>query len=319
MSIKSMFSIMKSNGYLIPKIDTYLLQIEDDEDRGHDYISPSGIHTCPRAQMYRILGERREQNISPRLRRIFDVGHHVHAMIQGYLTREGVLLIDEAPVYSDRLKVTGHADGILRLENKGLGVLEIKTINSDGFKKLIDAKDEHKLQANLYVLCLEEIRKICRAPKNKLLYVKARNAFLSTYEKFMQTFVTDGSKYTKEEKITKKVEIMKSVMDLLRTCETPIDTIKFLYFNKDTQDLKEYEVRGDVKNMEVLEEACTTLVGLRERKELPPRPTEAVGKSCSLCRNCAYSTTCFTKGGKGATAEKPKTKPKKLLKRKKGR
>ena len=158
MALKKLMSTMKQEGYIIKKLDQYLLGLNViDEDRRYDINSPSSAGACPRSVVYSRLGyERDAYSIDAKTRRVFDNGTSTHERLQKYLLNCGLLAMDEVPVFDDEYEVQGHTDGLLNLSKMELGILEIKTINTDGFKKLVDAKEEHKLQAHLYVLPREQ-------------------------------------------------------------------------------------------------------------------------------------------------------------------
>lgn len=90
--------------------------------------------SCIRSQMYRILGYK--NLLLPTAPCIFDNGTGAHERLQDYLTKANVLKIPECPIFCPDLKMTGHADGILQFNRFTFSILEIKTINSDGFRNL---------------------------------------------------------------------------------------------------------------------------------------------------------------------------------------
>lgn len=294
MSLKNLFNTMKSEGIVLPRLDRYLLSQKDEsENHSHGYTSPSGIHSCVRSQMYRMMGERKDGSPAPRLRRIFDVGHKIHDLLQGYLKDEGILLLDEAPVYSSTYKVMGHTDGILKINSMSLGILEIKSINNDGYKGLLQAKEEHIRQANVYMLCMEELREKVNRAKTKMHFLNIKKGILREYEEFLNTFVIGGGKFTKEQKVAFKLKIMSNVIDLMYKYQKKIDTIVFLYMNKDTQEIKEFISYWDDEIVAEIKERCAYIDSFRQANVLPNRPQEATGKSCSFCRYCDYKTACF--------------------------
>lgn len=309
MALNSLIKAMTSDGVLVPLIDEYLITRGADADRGHDYVSPSSVFDCMRAQMYRILKYRTDGPNDPRTQRIFDTGHAIHGMLQGYLEDIGVLEIAECPVFDPELKLTGHCDGVLDVEKfkaslKGrnvnkrkrkFSVLEIKTINSNGFKALRGApKENHVKQASAYAMTLEMLRSKCNALKrNTIKYVIFKRKYLKQYKEFMEGFVVGGRKFTKEQKIEFKLQQMAEIMDVLRDIDEPFDTIYFLYIDKDTQELFEKEVMLDEEVARTLRSRCREIDKYRRLKRLPPRPEGATGKSCNACRYCNYKLQCY--------------------------
>lgn len=157
---------VKGGGTLLPKLDRYLIQKhaaeQESNERARGCIHPSELHKCVRAQVYHIIGapENNESGaIDPKLARIFDNGHSVHARYQKYFTDMGITakIIDgktstgvEVGLGIKELNVKGHADGILDMGE--LIVIEIKSINERGFRELLKAKPEHIRQTMLYML-----------------------------------------------------------------------------------------------------------------------------------------------------------------------
>lgn len=294
MGLKKIFNVLKNDGVLIPAIDKYLLTLGEDEDRGHGWNSPSSASSCPLSQYYNRMHEKRDGSIDPRSRRIFNNGSDVHSRLQGYLLECGKLLMDEVPVWDRELLILGHTDGIIQLNKLSLAVLEIKSINSNGFSKLIDAKDEHKEQAQVYMMSLEKLRKELHDNcSNQKQYEKYKAKLLKDLEKLLNTFVVEGRKYTKAEKIAHQLEVMGKTLDLLWGCSKPIVDMIFLYENKDTQELKEFRVKWDDELVKDLVERYEYINKFVKSKKAPPRPKEATGKSCGHCRWCNYKLKCW--------------------------
>lgn len=294
MALKDLFNTMKSEGIVLPRLDRYLLTNNDpSEMHSHAYTSPSGIYSCIRSQMYRVMGERKDGSPNPRLQRIFDMGHKIHEMLQGYLKDEGILLLDEAPVYSDKYKVMGHTDGILQISPVALGILEIKSINSDGFKNLLAAKPDHIKQANVYMLCLEELRSRVNNAKTRLHFVNIKKKILAEYADFLDTFIVGGRKFSKEEKVNYKLKQMENLIELLYNYQKKIDTIVFIYMNKDSQEIKEFIVNWDDAIIAEIQDRCALIDDYRQTNKLPDRPEYATGKTCSFCRYCDYKMACY--------------------------
>ena len=117
--------------------------------------------------------------------RKFDNGHYVHDRIQTQFTQAGLIklcekkhglelglkgklnpttkanwkvddALVEVPLFIEKYKVIGHCDGILNYPDEP--ILEIKSINKDGFSYLTDAKPEHVLQVHLYMWAMKRER-----------------------------------------------------------------------------------------------------------------------------------------------------------------
>lgn len=118
-----------------------------------------------------LVGEDGQRKVEPRSQLIFDLGHAVHSMFQGYGKKGawGPNYEPEAPIggeiqeLAERLMIEGHADAdttmLVEPPNSpviyDVGIVhEYKTINSKNFAKLTRPKPEHKMQATIYSACL---------------------------------------------------------------------------------------------------------------------------------------------------------------------
>lgn len=309
MSLKTVFKTMKNEGYVIKPMEKYLMSLSStDEDRAIDVNAPSQLGACLRSRYYaRTKAERDGCAVDPRSRRILDNGTGVHERLQSYLRQQGMLLIDEVPVLNEEYNIQGHTDGILQLTPNELGILEIKSINSNGFNNLKSAKLEHKMQGLIYVYCIEERRKWLhemygefRADKPKLSKanfakftkdVKNREAYLGQFYQHLKS----GKHYTREEKIQFQLNLHASIDGILFNTEKPITKAIFLYENKDTQELKEFTISSEEAESKVLLkntlEDCAFLNDSVINEELPDR--EGKSKSDGLCRWCSFKTECW--------------------------
>jgi hypothetical protein len=296
-ALKKVLNTLKSDGYIIKKLDQYLLSINDkDEDRRWDINSPSSAGACPRGIVYSRLGYEADiNNTDARTRRIFDNGTHVHLRLQEYMLKDGQLAMDEVPVFDDDLQMQGHTDGLLNLSKYELGILEIKSINDNGFKSLVDAKEEHKQQAQSYMYCLENRRKWLKERFNTIEELEVYTGS-KEYENFIRAHykhIKDGSKHTAEEKFQFKLACHTKADIILWSCSRPINKMVFLYENKNDQEFKEYTVKW---NEETIEEMKVKLAYVNKHvaeKKIPPRPEGATSKSCQHCRWCRFRTECW--------------------------
>lgn len=136
-----------------------------------DYFHPSQIGQCPRKLWYAQLDAPDNGPISldEQLRQhlTFEIGTYFHVLFQNLCQRAGVLDQREVPIQCDEHKIIGHMDGRLKnLPDVGKAVLEIKTIKSANFDKLVQPKQEHSWQANIYC-ALQGLDHICFAYFNK--------------------------------------------------------------------------------------------------------------------------------------------------------
>ena len=297
MALKAVFSAMKREGYIIKDLDLYLLGLNaTDEDRAIDVNAPSQAGTCMRARYYARTGATRDgASVDARTRRIFDNGTKTHERLQEYLKKQGMLLMDEVPVHNYEYNIQGHTDGVLKLSASERGILEIKSINSNGFSSLKDAKEEHRKQGLVYIFCLEERRKYLQSTyKTRATFDKSLSKRMKEYAKLYQ-HLKDGNKFTREEKIQFQCDCHATMDSILYDTRVPITKVVFLYENKDTQDLKEFTVsslEASAKNIlsEVLEE-YSDLNDYVENEEVPPRC--AKNKSDSACRWCSFKNNCW--------------------------
>lgn len=292
MALKSRFKNMKQEGYLIKPIDALLLQKSNaSNDRAKNVNSPSQAGVCQRANFYARTGVKPDGTIEPRTMRIFNNGDGVHDRLQSYLEQAGVCIMREVPVIDVEYNIQGHTDGYLKLSKIEVGILEIKSINSNGFQNLKAPKDEHKLQAMVYLYCSEKRRQYLRNTYHSLEEFEDSQAERIEYYKARYPHFTDGSKYTKEEKLSMQVKLGLQADEILFNTPKPINKVVFLYENKDSQELKEYTVTRDNELLEYILNRYEELNNYIERNQLPDR--EGTSKSCSTCRWCRYRLECF--------------------------
>lgn len=297
MSLNKVFSSMKKEGYVIKPLEMYLLSLSaKDNDRALNVNAPSAVGQCLRARYYtRTNAPCDTFSIDARTRRIFDNGTAVHERIQRDLKEAGILLMDEVPIINEEYNIQGHTDGILKLSNIELGVLEIKSINSRGFSELKSEKPEHKRQGLVYLYCLEQRRLFLKEKYPTEEEFNKSTLIRSAYYRKKYSYLKDGSKYTREQKIKFQVNLAMQSDKLLFNCDVPITKVIFLYENKDTQDMKEYcvtSLKPDSKiTMEQILSEFDTLNNKVTSNVLPDR--EGTSKNDQICRWCNYKTECW--------------------------
>lgn len=297
MSLKNIFKSMKSQGYVVKPLEKYLLSIPNgDSDRAFNVNAPSSIGKCLRARYYsRVSTEKDDFSIEPRTRRIFDNGTKTHERLQGYLLKAKILLMDEVPVINDFYNIQGHTDGILDLGGGELGILEIKSINDNGFTKLKDCKPEHRQQGLSYAYCIEERRKTLH---NRYKTAKAfKNTLESRKEEYANyyTHLKGGSKHSAKEKLQFQLSLHEKMDEILFKTEKPITKVIFLYEDKNDQSLKEFCVDTTDESTEDIIQGilndCLTVNKCVLKKEPPERSGK--NKSDSVCRFCDYKIACW--------------------------
>lgn len=294
--LKKVFAALKKDGYVVKPLEVYLLSLSaKDADRALDVNAPSSIGTCLRARYYSRTGAPCDEScVDARTRRIFDNGSHVHIRLQDYLKSCGILLLDEVPVINEEYNIQGHTDGIIKLSDNELGVLEIKSINSRNFSELRCEKPEHRRQGLIYLYCLESRRRYLRATyKSDSAFLRSAPKRREYYHRFY-SYLQDGSKYTREEKISFQVQLGMKSDSILFHCENPISKVVFLYESKDTQDLKEFVVVRDRSTEPIVDEMLRECADLNEavcNQEVPERCAKS--KTDGACRWCNYKTECW--------------------------
>lgn len=293
MALKALFNTMKKEGYIIKPLDNYLLSLnKETNDRAIDVNAPSQVGRCKREIFYARKGyEQDPYCVDARARRIFDNGTHMHERIQTYLKEQGMLIMDEVPLRNDVYNIQGHTDGFIQLTKHEIGILELKSINDNGFKSLNDAKLEHKEQAMVYIYCAEHRRQYLRDTYKTEDEFKASEKDRIKYYKTLYTHLKDGSKYTREEKLNKKVSEHLKADDILFHLAREINKVVFLYENKNTQELKEFTVRLDDELMDSILERYVEINNCVENDVLPQR--EGTSKSANPCRFCNYTYNCW--------------------------
>ena len=123
------------------------------------YFRPSMLHGCDRQNVFHYVHAPREsKNCNNRLVRILDTGTAIHRLLQGDYLADTLeyWFAPEVCIYKkiNGAWVKGSSDGtmIRRSDLYRFGI-EIKTINTDEFKKLQGPKPDHVKQASLYAKC----------------------------------------------------------------------------------------------------------------------------------------------------------------------
>ena len=152
-------------------IDKYYLDRQKDKEQHHFYITDAG--KCPRQIFFKFKNAPRKE-MEARILRIFDHGNHIHGLIMGALlsSRDIQVVSSEINIPPQEL-ISGRADAIIS-DGKDLYVLDIKSINSVGFKNLTQSKEEDINQIQLYLHYF-------KIKKGLLLYVNKDNQELKEF------------------------------------------------------------------------------------------------------------------------------------------
>lgn len=141
-------------------VECYTARIEEfnhgEEIKG-EFFHPSALGGCMRREWFKHYKAPRDVTPSRDFLQqeiTFEIGTHVHVIIQNLCARAGVLVKREVAIQNTKEKVLGHADAIIRIDGTKY-LLEIKTINSRGFTMLAnDCHHGHKRQIMTYMKCL---------------------------------------------------------------------------------------------------------------------------------------------------------------------
>jgi len=127
-------------------IDEFYLENQKNREQTRFYITDAG--KCPRAVFFKFKNAPKEP-IEARLMRIFEHGESIHRNIFNILYRLKIGCTTEIKI-PDQEIVSGRADAILCMNNENY-VLDIKSINSMLFRKLMEPKEENVYQVQLYM------------------------------------------------------------------------------------------------------------------------------------------------------------------------
>jgi len=152
-------------------IDKFYLDRQKDKEQHHFYVTDAG--KCPRAIFFKFKNVPRKA-MEANILRLFDHGDYIHKLIMRSLlgTREIHVVASEINIPPQEI-ISGRADAIIS-DGRGLYVLDIKSINSMGFKCLTGPKEENINQLQLYLHYF-------KIPKGILLYVNKDNQELKEF------------------------------------------------------------------------------------------------------------------------------------------
>ena len=120
---------------------------------GHFNASTFGT-TCDRLLWASFNGRIPKKKLTGKFARLLEHGGTFENRMEKYLTKMGIIKGREVPVSFEEgdFRITGRIDFIIKHINLGLTILELKTINSRGFKALKGKpKPEHIFQVQMYL------------------------------------------------------------------------------------------------------------------------------------------------------------------------
>lgn len=144
---------LSTDSWLASYVDDHLVKSRTPRvDPG--WFHPSELSTpCDRRLAFSYLGiPKKESGHTAKLLRIFHNGDWVHRRWQSYLRAFGLLIGREVKFEVDNPPIRGSADAVIRHPVSGnSSVVEIKSINSNGFSRLSTYRDDHFNQINIYM------------------------------------------------------------------------------------------------------------------------------------------------------------------------
>lgn len=251
-------------------IEDYITKRPRDFSRSHGWNSPSSLGGCKRLRYFQRKKMKPDYaNPSGRLQRIFDNGTAVHERLQRYLLRHSILLLDEAPLYNPIYNILGTTDGLLLVDNS-IVVLEIKSINSYGFK-LNKPLQKHLEQASIYLYCLNYIReRILKGEQEQLI---------EEYSNLTKSYLSVKS-------AEKRIERFIKALDIIKKYPRKITDIIFLYENKDNQMLKEFKVSNFKDELKIAIKDIEDMNEYMKKNIVPPK------EKGINCNQCNFRDTC---------------------------
>lgn len=118
-----------------------------------EFFHPSRLGACMRQVFMSHFCEEAEDKTGDTLLRewmIFETGTYLGVFFQNLCERAGCLVKREAPIKNPKLRIIGHADGIVKIRDVTY-VLELKTINERGYATTNSPKPDHIRQVHAYM------------------------------------------------------------------------------------------------------------------------------------------------------------------------
>ena len=142
--------LQEQDSWLNETLDTYLTGTMYPPRGG--VFHPSVLsNACDRAVWLTYHGKMISTKLEPVLNRIFQTGNSLETRVEIWLTKLGILMGREVSVRLDAPPISGRIDFIIRHQTHGISPIELKSINTAGFGKLVRPKPEHELQLQIYL------------------------------------------------------------------------------------------------------------------------------------------------------------------------
>lgn len=139
-----------------PLIDAYLLE-ESKKLRDYgEFWSASSAGYCQRRVIFERLGVPKvESDGDARKTRVFESGKIFHEWVQRITKNAGVSIAQELELQDEELKIRGHIDDLLLIDDK-LMLVDYKTQNSRAFSYKRPLSHYHKMQLGTYMYMLRK-------------------------------------------------------------------------------------------------------------------------------------------------------------------
>jgi len=143
--------VKNQDKWLLNYLDTKLKYTKKWTNKGVFYPSMLG-NMCDRYLYLAYNGSLPDQAIKAQTARIFDTGNSLEHRMRKYFERTGLFIAAEQTVRLANPVISGRYDFLLKHEEHGRIILELKSINQKGFDGLIEQpKSDHTIQLQIYL------------------------------------------------------------------------------------------------------------------------------------------------------------------------
>ncbi len=168
LSIRDVHKLSQADVFDLDSLYSKAILSKKNDDSRQGVFHPSAVGGCRRASVYEYIRAPFLEDPDEESQEIFELGHHIHDIIQSRLehstTIPGITNLNveftrevsydaETDLLHRDMGIGGTTDGILRVwtpEWEQRGVLEAKSIATDGFDRLKGPDKKHLMQAHLY-------------------------------------------------------------------------------------------------------------------------------------------------------------------------
>jgi len=141
-----------SKDSLISKISKYLEE-HPEKASTSTKLSPTYIIKCERQAFYKLKGVPQETSRDFKSRLIAMGGNSIHKKFEDLFRNMGILVDSEKLIFHSTYPFLGFVDAIIKIDDETY-IVEIKSINKEGFGKLNKPHEEHVLQVKMYMLIM---------------------------------------------------------------------------------------------------------------------------------------------------------------------